>query len=685
VSEAFNLFTASKQYDDQKKSGHTTLLVKRSGDTLSIDLALIPPKSNLSVTFTVSSLIPTLFDTNTELWYSHYVLPATFVPRYSPPDFDTTHIQAPVSSGAQSHFAFSFIVSAPFASNISSFSYPNAILRDGKELSFTGTITKDLIVDITHEKSPNPTVEIYGENQVTQFVINGMTLPIESKQVTKQSIIFLIDRSGSMGGHPIAHVRRALSIFVHSLPQDCRFDLIGFGSTYVSALGGITKYNDKSLASADSYISMIEADFGGTEIYQPLEYILRDLKPDIVFLLTDGAVSNTENVLGLGRKYKSRISTFGIGNAASVDLVRGLAELTGGTHEFVDDPTRIEESVIRSLRTAIHPLLRDIQLECDCGKLFDKSPPTIGRDSLTTLRYFSNSTQPNCQLKLEGRTEGGQQYSQVFRTNEAHKMYSNILHTQTVVSGSNKDVISENETIELAKRLNLLTRFTSLLLYDNTTTHESVDQHTIFIGVPDAWSSSDDADDSPPWYGAASGFRGQPEAAYRMAAAYSGRQESGMKDQYLRVAALPEMKREMAKPRRRFNFLSRWKGPGDEALRASPLSLTHTSAESSVLDGEDDHQENAAPSDSILKLTRLQTANGSWENLEAVLKLVKVSDVSGNWKPSEMATALALETLREKGEEYRLIREKGTKWLEQQLGVEDAKRILVWAGGKLTK
>jgi hypothetical protein len=370
-SQAFERVVAQDDYNEQKKSNHTALLVQRSthGDCLAIDLAILPAKSNLTVTLTASSVMPTQFDAKRERWYSHYVLPASFVPRYSPPDFDASKLRSPVSSGAESEFEFSFHISAPFAEKVSSFSYPSAILHDGKKLSYNGKITKDLIVDITHPKAPNPTVEVFGESQVTQFVINGMAMPIVDDKRKNTSIIFLIDRSGSMEGRPIAHVRSPLSVFMHSLPPDCYFDLIGFGWSHSSCFGGLTAYNDESLAPATRYISELGADFGGTEIYGPLQYVLTDIRPDLVFLLTDGAVSNTEMVLGLGREANCPISTFGIGNAASVDLVRGLADLTGGTHEFVDDPSRIEESVIRSLRTALHPLLRDIQLESDCGTL----------------------------------------------------------------------------------------------------------------------------------------------------------------------------------------------------------------------------------------------------------------------------------------------------------------------------
>lgn len=43
--------------------------------------------------------------------------------------------------------------------------------------------------------------------------------------------IFIVDRSGSMGGQRIAITREALAIFLKSLPVGCNFSILSFGST----------------------------------------------------------------------------------------------------------------------------------------------------------------------------------------------------------------------------------------------------------------------------------------------------------------------------------------------------------------------------------------------------------------------------------------------------------------------
>ena len=74
------------------------------------------------------------------------------------------------------------------------------------------------------------------------------------------------------------------------------------------------------------------ANLGGTDILKPLTEVLRQPPkegyPRQLFILTDGEVNNTQECIQFVRKHAdtTRVFTFGVGNEASQDLVKGLAK-----------------------------------------------------------------------------------------------------------------------------------------------------------------------------------------------------------------------------------------------------------------------------------------------------------------------------------------------------------------------
>jgi uncharacterized protein with von Willebrand factor type A (vWA) domain len=90
----------------------------------------------------------------------------------------------------------------------------------------------------------------------------------------KSVFIFLVDRSGSMSGSAISRVKNALHLFLRSLPSDSYFNIIGFGSTWKSLFEDTVSvtYSNHNLQIATKHVNSIEANYGGTELFQPLEF-----------------------------------------------------------------------------------------------------------------------------------------------------------------------------------------------------------------------------------------------------------------------------------------------------------------------------------------------------------------------------------------------------------------------------
>lgn len=123
-------------------------------------------------------------------------------------------------------------------------------------------------------------------------------------KITGTSFCFLVDCSGSMSAeNRIPLAREAMLLFLRSLPLDSHFNIIRFGSNYDVLFKTETMtavYNETTSKEAETMIRSMDADFGGTELLEPLKHLKQH--PAIrgrsrqVFLLTDGEISNTNEV-----------------------------------------------------------------------------------------------------------------------------------------------------------------------------------------------------------------------------------------------------------------------------------------------------------------------------------------------------------------------------------------------------
>ena len=92
---------------------------------------------------------------------------------------------------------------------------------------------------------------------------------------SKLCFVFIVDRSGSMSGSRITQTLEALKLFLQSLPQGCMFQVISFGSrfTYFMNSEQMQPYNDQMLKRILDEISTYGADYGGTNILEPIRSV----------------------------------------------------------------------------------------------------------------------------------------------------------------------------------------------------------------------------------------------------------------------------------------------------------------------------------------------------------------------------------------------------------------------------
>ena len=104
-----------------------------------------------------------------------------------------------------------------------------------------------------------------------------------------------------MAGSRIKAAKEALLLLLKSLPVGCNFNVVSFGSHFQSLFeDGSRPYSKESLDRALELHGTMSADMGGTEILGPLKEVFAKAPapgmPRQVFLITDGEVSNTDQV-----------------------------------------------------------------------------------------------------------------------------------------------------------------------------------------------------------------------------------------------------------------------------------------------------------------------------------------------------------------------------------------------------
>ena len=189
---------------------------------------------------------------------------------------------------------------------------------------------------------------------------------------SKGEFLFVLDQSGSMKGRRIDMAKESLILFLKSMPPDSYFNIVSFGSKHRFLFNKeSSKYSEEKIDNTIKEIQRFQADLGGTELFDPLRELFnsRHVKnyPRNVFVLTDGAISNTNKVLELIAKYNDecRVYMIGIGNGCSRELIVEGAKAGKGQHEFIGDDEDMNAKILGLLQDSLTPFLTDIKLEYD--------------------------------------------------------------------------------------------------------------------------------------------------------------------------------------------------------------------------------------------------------------------------------------------------------------------------------
>jgi Ca-activated chloride channel family protein len=334
-----------------------------------------------------------------------FSVPTTVSPRYAPA-VDRVGVGRPDSEALNPPRAFdvpyglnlSIRMAMPGAiSHVESPSHPVSVSIDGHSANVTLSqrevaLDRDFVLSVQAASLdvPQAWIERHPDHDAHAVAIAFVpTLGVDS---VPTEVIFVVDRSGSMGGSSIEEVRNALQLCLRSMVAGCRFNIVGFGSAYESLFPASRDYDERSLQAASEHVAGMQANLGGTEMLPALTCAFEqktsgELTRQVV-VLTDGEVTNTDAVIALAKQHaaRARVFTFGIGMGASHHLVHGLARAGGGSAEFIHPGERIERKVVRQFARLLSPALTDVRIEW--GTLTATQAPSVVPPVFTSGRLL---------------------------------------------------------------------------------------------------------------------------------------------------------------------------------------------------------------------------------------------------------------------------------------------------------
>lgn len=321
----------------------------------------------------------------------------------------------------------------------------------------------------------------------------------------EKSVVFVLDRSGSMNGKKIEQAKEALKFFINQLRPGDTFNIVAYESNIEPFRPELQRVDDTTVRAALGFADGIYAG-GSTNIDGALTTALRMLndpkRPSYVLFLTDGLPTvgelNEQKITANAKAangVNARVFTFGVGYDVNSRLLDRLARDQRGVSAYVLPSENIEAHVATLYNKIALPLMTDIGLNFE----FDMGPPSSGTapinrtypKQLTDLFqgeqivYIGRYKHPGtAKVTLSGHVGGEKQTFSFPATFEAkspteangfiEKLWASRRIGEIIdeldLKGQNQELL--NELVQLSIQHGIMTPYTSFLADDGVNLHD---------------------------------------------------------------------------------------------------------------------------------------------------------------------------------------------------------------------
>ncbi|HOU13550.1 MAG TPA: VWA domain-containing protein [Anaerolineae bacterium] len=207
-----------------------------------------------------------------------------------------------------------------------------------------------------------------------------------------KDIVFVIDRSGSMGGEKMEQAKDALQFILGQLNPYDRFSIVSFDDQLDVFADTLTSVDQRTLSDARRFVRQLNAR-NNTNIEGALQTGLaifsrsedRAGASRLLVFLTDGlpTAGITDDTLiadlvaRTNARVEARLHVFGVGYDVNTRLLDRLALDNGGSVTYVQPGENLESALSEFYGRIANPVLTDVEVEFEGMRVTDLYPPAM--------------------------------------------------------------------------------------------------------------------------------------------------------------------------------------------------------------------------------------------------------------------------------------------------------------------
>lgn len=487
---------AKQEFEEAKSEGKSaSLLEQKRSNIFHMDVANIMPGDTVTIQLHYTELI------SPEEGTYQFVFPTVVGPRYFEPSesagqdkewAETPYLENDTYVTEKYQIAVNLSAGVPIT-DLSSKSHDISIAwRDNSSAEITLSDPsdyagdRDFILDYQLTSQQIESGLVLAEGETENFFMLSIQPPerYTPEEIPPREYIFVLDVSGSMNGYPMDTAKTLIRDLVSNLKETDTFNLVLFsGSSEQLSQKSLTATKE-NIGKAIDLIDRQEGS-GGTSLSPALEKAIRIPSDNnaarSIIVITDGYISNEENVVDLiGRNLgTTSFFSFGIGSSVNRCLIEGIAYAGAGESFVVTDAEDASETAGR-FRTYIQsPVLTDIKISYDGFDVYDVEPaafPTLFAQKPIVL-FGKYKGEAKGTVTVTGKT-GNKDYSQEIAVSDTKALTDNdaisYLWARTRVErlmdyGYNKDNPEVKEEVtKLGLSYSMMTPYTSFVAVIDT-------------------------------------------------------------------------------------------------------------------------------------------------------------------------------------------------------------------------